>query len=44
MQDETSGKPTEWKMRELDDCQSDLKNLAVGMNEEIKRRRVDGLP
>ena len=44
VEDDTSGKPTEWKMRELDDCRSDLKNLAVGMNEEIKRRRVDGLP
>ena len=44
VEDNMSGKPTEWKMRELDDCWSDLKNLAVGMNEEIKRRRVDGLP
>ena len=38
------GRRHEWKMRELDHCRSDLKNLAVGMNEEIKRKRVDGLP
>ena len=44
VEDDTSSKPTEWKMREQDDCRSDLKNLAVGMNIEIKRKRVDGLP
>ena len=34
IEDDTSGKPTEWKMRELRDCRADLKEL----------RRVDGFP
>ena len=44
VESEFSGKPIEWKMRELDDCRSVLMNLAVGMIEEIKRRKDDGLP
>ena len=44
VESEFSGKPIEWKMRELDDCRSVLKNLAVGMIEEIKHRKDDGLP
>ena len=31
VESDTTGKPIEWKMRELEDCRSDLKNLAVGM-------------
>ena len=41
IEDDTSGKPTEWKMRELRDCRADLKELAKGMIEEMKIRRVD---
>lgn len=42
--DDTSGRATEWVMREVDDCRSDLEELAKGMIEEMKSRRVDGLP
>ena len=33
IEEHTSGKPTEWKMRELRDCGADLKELAKGMIE-----------
>ena len=44
VEDDSRGGLTEWVMRELDDCRSDFKELAKGMIEEMKSRRVNGLP
>ena len=43
VQDETSGKPTEWKMRELDDCRSDLKKPGCG-DERRNKEELMGCP
>jgi hypothetical protein len=41
---EEQGKPVEWKMRELEDCWNDLKDLAKAMVQTLEERSAAGIP
>jgi hypothetical protein len=41
---EEQGKPVEWKMRELEDCQNDLTDLAKAMIQTLEEQSAAGVP
>lgn len=44
VESEEQGKPVSWKMREIEDCQNDLKQLAEAMVQTLQERSSVGIP